>query len=309
MNYLVTGGTGYIGSYVTRRLAFDGEAVIAFDYQPDQNLLLQVMDGNALASVKVVKGDICDLDMLLRVCREHGVERIIHTAAVLSDDPVASVRVNCEGTVNVLECGRRIGARKVVLASSVQVFGSPENEQRDEVISNDAPHRPNTTYGACKSLNEACAAYYFLEHGLDAIAIRILEVYGWGRKNYPEASVQTNLFWKPALGIHGVVRNGDAYHNWMYVEDAALALVTASTVPQTRSRAFTPACCRHTTRETADCVRSIIGGASIELLPGKKSYPYSFDTTPSNEELGYRPEWSMERGITRLIENIRRFRR
>jgi len=175
MNYLVTGGTGFIGAHIVRLLIQQEEQVVAYDVVPDRNLLDHLIGKSKSNRVKVIQGDITDLAHLIRSSQEFGVEKIIHTAALLgfasSANPLLAVRVNCEGTINVLETARILRMKRVVFASSIAVFGPPE-KYAQEYIPNDAPHYPSNIYGACKSFNEACANHYFNEYGVDSIAIR-----------------------------------------------------------------------------------------------------------------------------------------
>lgn len=124
MSYLVTGGTGFVGAHVVRMLAQDGEQVIAYDVNPDKNLLEKLIGKEEREGAMVISGDVTDLAHLIHTCREHYVETVIHTAALLgSENPYLTVRVNCEGTVNVLEASRILGVKRVVITSSISVFG------------------------------------------------------------------------------------------------------------------------------------------------------------------------------------------
>ncbi len=305
MGYLVTGGTGFVGAHVVRALLQDAEQVIAYDIIPDQNLLEKLMGKEMCNRVTVVRGDITDLAHLIHTCREHNVETVIHTAATLSsDNPYLTLRVNCEGTVNVLEAGRILGMKRVVLTSSISVYG-PQDKYEEEFISNDAPHYPHSLYSASKSLNETYASHYFREYGLDTITIRLAHVYGLGRSRGLGRLVDDELFVKPALGKPGKVPYSDSTHNYMYIEDAARVLVMASRVRKTKTRAFTAGGDSISTAELAAYIRSLIPGADITLLPGHLAWAHRFDSTPLREEVGFTPEWTIQEGVMKYIEQIR----
>ena len=123
MSYLVTGGTGLVGSHIIRLLIQDREEVVAYSRTPNSKLLEQLMGKGKSDQVKVVQGDINDLAHLISTCQEHRVDRIIHTAAATSPNPTVQVRVNCEGTVNVLETAKILGMKRAVITSSLAVFG------------------------------------------------------------------------------------------------------------------------------------------------------------------------------------------
>ena len=160
------------------------------------------------------------------MCKEYNVEKIIHTAAIIGGaEPLLTTRVNCDGTVNIFEVARKFNIKKVVFASSIAVFG-PQDRYPEEYIPNDAPHFPSSVYGATKSFCEACGRFYFSAHGLDTVAIRLPHIYGLGRTRGIGRQVDDELFIKPVLlGVPGRVPFGDDVHNWLYVEDAARALV------------------------------------------------------------------------------------
>jgi nucleoside-diphosphate-sugar epimerase len=309
MNYLVTGGTGFIGAHIVKLLIQDGEKVVAYDIAPDRNLFENLLGKEKSSLVKVVQGDITDLAYLIRTCQEQSVEKIIHTAALLgsacSENPPLAVRVNCEGTVNVLETARILRLKRVVLTSSVAVFGLPERHEQ-EYIPNDAPHFPWNIYGACKSFNEACAAHYFSEYGVDSIAIRFPAVYGEGQSRGLGWATAVELFLKPVLGKPSKVPCGDDSNSWMYVEDAARVMVMASKVATTKTRAFTVDGDVRSFAEAAVYIKRLIPGVNITLSPGRTGYGSKFDTTPVREEIGYRPQWTIEKGMKKVIDYLQK---
>ena len=161
---------------------------------------------------------------------------MIHTAAIIGGaESALTTRVNCDGTVNIFEVARKLNIKKVVFASSIAVFG-PQERYAEEYIPNDAPHFPSSVYGATKSFGEACGRFYFSAHGLDTVAIRLPHIYGLGRTRGIGRQVDDELFIKPVLlGVPGRVPFGDDVHNWLYVEDAARALVTAAWAGTTKT--------------------------------------------------------------------------
>ena len=165
MSYLVTGGTGLIGSRIVRDLVRKDPQVVAYDWQPAINFLERVLSDREIESMaRIVQGDITDLPHLIRTIMEHRVERIIHTAALLTleadANPLVALKVNCEGTLCVFEAARILGLKKVVWSSSNSVFG-PHEKYPQKFIPNDAMHDPQNIYTATKSFGEAGANHYF----------------------------------------------------------------------------------------------------------------------------------------------------
>jgi UDP-glucose 4-epimerase len=305
MTYLVTGGTGFIGAHVIRLLIEHGDRAIAFDVSPDRKLLDEVLGAFSKDQVTIIAGDITDAAQVSRVCAEYGVEKIVHTAAIIGgENPLLTTRVNCDGTVNIFEAARALNIKKVVFASSVAVFG-PQERYAEEYIPNDAPHFPSSVYGATKSFCEACGCFYFVAHGLDTVAIRLPHIYGLGRTRGIGRQVDDELFVKPVLlGVPGRVPFGDDVHNWLYVEDAARALVTAAWVGTTKTRVFTAGGDVRSTAEVAEHVRERVPEADITLLPGRFTNPHKFDTAPIIEELNYSPKWTIEQALDTIIDRL-----
>lgn len=122
MAFLVTGGTGFIGSHLVRRLVEMGCEVVIYDVSPKTAAL-----GEVAGEVDVVRGDVLDVVSLMDTIKGHGVDRIVHLAYLLitesRENPTRALRVNCEGTNNAFEAARLMGMRRVVWASSAAVYG------------------------------------------------------------------------------------------------------------------------------------------------------------------------------------------
>jgi nucleoside-diphosphate-sugar epimerase len=141
---------------------------------------------------------------------------------------------------------------------------------------------------------------------VDSIAIRFTHVYGEGQKRGLVGAVGEELFIKPALGKPGKVPFGDDTFNWLYAEDAARVMVMASKVATTKTRAFNVDGDIRSLAEVAAYVKSLIPSANITLLPERTGYAsYKFDTTPVREEIGYHPEWTIEKGVKKVIDAVR----
>ena len=307
MTYLVTGGTGFIGSRIVRDIVREGEQVIVYDLFPEGSFLWRLLSEEEKTSVKIVRGNVTDLPYLIHTVKENKVEKIIHLASVLievsSDNPPLALKVNCEGAMNVFETARLLGLSKVVWASSITVFGSQE-KYGGEPVANDAPQYPDGIYGACKAFNENVAAHYFEKYGVDISAIRYSSVYGFGRY-WGSYIVTQELIEKPAVGEPGRVPFSDSTMNWLYVDDAARATLLAAKAARTKTRAFNISGDIRSVREVADYVRKLLPGADITLLPGFRGRASQYDTTRIEEELGFHPRWSMEEGVKQTINTVR----
>ena len=185
MNFLVTGGAGFIGSHVCERLLRDGHRVWAFDdlnsfYDPKfkQRNLREIQ---ALAKpFEFVHGDITDTAALDEIFSSVKFDQVIHLAAragVRSSlaDPALYQRVNVEGTVNVLEAARKNGVKKITIASSSSVYGLNSKvpfSESDPIFSAISP------YAASKLACESLGHVWHHIHNMDVAMLRFFTVYG-----------------------------------------------------------------------------------------------------------------------------------
>lgn len=307
MNYLITGGTGFIGSYIIRQLLDQGHNVVCFDYAPNNTSIQQVLTEKEISRIKIVQGDVADMVPLMQVCKEHKIENIIHEAGALGDvvenNPGLAVRTNILGTINVFEAARIFNVKRVVWASSQSCFGPPE-KYAEEYVPNDAVLYPTYMYGATKSFLEFLGDFYFKKFGLDNIGLRYTMVYGVARMR-GNGQFATELIVKPANGEKGVVDFGDDSPNWIYVEDAARATILASQVDTTETRVFTIQGEVKSIKDIREYILKLLPDAEIELLSGRFPSCWKFETTPAEKELGYKYEYSAEEGVRKTINLIR----
>jgi UDP-glucuronate 4-epimerase len=185
MNFLVTGGAGFIGSHVCERLLRDGHSVWAFDdlnpfYDP-QFKRANLRDIQSLAQpFEFFHGDITDAAALDEIFSSVRFDQVIHLAARAGvrpslEQPALYQHVNVEGTVNVLEAARKNGVKKIIIASSSSVYGVNSKipfSESDPIFSAISP------YAASKLACEALGHVYHHVHKMDVAMLRFFTVYG-----------------------------------------------------------------------------------------------------------------------------------
>jgi UDP-glucuronate 4-epimerase len=185
MNFLVTGGAGFIGSHVCERLLRRGEAVWAFDdlnpfYDP-QLKQRNLRDIQLLAGpFEFVHGDVTDRAALDELFGSVRFDQVIHLAARAGvrpslQEPALYQRVNVEGTTNLLEAARSHGVRKITLASSSSVYGV---NSKAPFAESDPIFNAISPYAASKLACEALGHVYHHVYGLDVAVLRFFTVYG-----------------------------------------------------------------------------------------------------------------------------------
>jgi UDP-glucose 4-epimerase len=217
--FLVTGGSGFIGSHVVDRLVDEAAAeIVVFDALPrTENLTGALERGN----VRVVAGDVGDTDALSAAAA--GVDGVFHLAVLplgpCSEDPRRCVDVNVVGTFNVLEAARQAGARKIVFSSASSVYGDT-NETMDE----SHPLGARTMYGGSKISGEYFVRAFHDLYGLDYVILRYMNVYGPRQDGGLVINVLRRIQAGEAPTIMG---DGSASFDFVHVADVAGANVAA----------------------------------------------------------------------------------
>ncbi len=185
MNFLVTGGAGFIGSHVCERLLSAGHSVWALDdlngfYDP-------ALKRRNLSEIQALhkpfvftQGDITDRPSLARLFGGVKFDQVIHLAARAGvrpslEEPALYQRVNVEGTANVLEAARAAGVAKLTLASSSSVYGI---NSKVPFAESDPVFSPISPYAASKLACEALGHVYHHVYGMDIVMLRFFTVYG-----------------------------------------------------------------------------------------------------------------------------------
>ncbi|EFW93490.1 NAD-dependent epimerase/dehydratase [Haladaptatus paucihalophilus DX253] len=306
---LVTGGTGFIGSYTAKELLDHGHDVVAYDLSTDTRILekLGIAD-----DVEIRRGDITDSTDVFRVVRETDATRIVHLAALLTttarENPRLAIDVNVRGTNTIFEAARTFSdqVERVAWASSAAVFAPPANYDDDWVTEDDLVY-PDTLYGASKEFNEHQARVYFEDHDLSHVALRPTVAYGPYRETGGSAFL-ANIIEKPALGEPFSVKYGDQVIDWQHVEDIAQAFRRAAFTPDEdlNQRVYNVRGTVATIREAAETVEKIVPDADLEVSDeGKLPWTQKLDMTAIQEDLGYEPRYDLESGFRSYINVLR----
>ena len=227
--YLVTGGAGFIGSNLVRRLAAQGARVRVFDNLSSGHLEnLAGLEG----SVEFVRGDLRDAAAVREALR--GIRDVFHIAALASvqasvDDPATTHDVNVTGTLNVLLAARDAGAERVVFSSSASVYGdSPEMPKRE-----DMRPEPLTGYALSKLAGEHYGRIFHGLYGLGFFALRYFNVFGPRQDPASHYAAVIPLFLRAyASGRQPVIYgDGGQTRDFTFVEDIVSANLACLSAP------------------------------------------------------------------------------
>ena len=181
MAILITGGTGYLGSYVARKLIEEGkDKVILLDYIPNASNVSYIAE-----HVQILQGDITEPFEIMSVLKKHDISWIFHLAYILGPEsetfPSRGMRVNIMGTYNVFEAARQSGVKRVIWASSASAYGAIVTSEKAQLVKEDDRPAPNNIYGSSKLFNEHLAECFVKSGGFDHIGLRLSSIYGLGR--------------------------------------------------------------------------------------------------------------------------------
>ena len=314
MNFLVTGGAGFIGSHVCERLLRDGHAVWALDdlnsfYSPaikEKNLKEVSSLGKPFTFVSKNLSDIRALENLFSQVQ---FDQVIHLAARAGvrpslDEPELFQQVNVEGTVNVLESARRHGVKKALLASSSSVYGV---NAKVPFAENDPVFSVISPYAASKLACEALGHVYHHVYKMDIVMLRFFTVYG--PRQRPDLAIH-----KFARLIHAdkpipVYGDGSTERDYTYISDIVDG-VFACTQRQFQYEILNLGGSKTVKlSRLIELLESAMGKkAIINRLPAQAGdVPRTYaDISKAQSLLGYQPQVKIEDGIPKFVDWFRK---
>lgn len=316
MTTLITGGSGFLGSYIIPELLARGEEVVNGDLRDisgEQAWLL----GEAREKVRFVPFDVTDMASMVEALVAVRPDRVIHTAGLMVGEHRRILSVNLTGTLNLLEACRIAGVKKFVFFSSVGVLPPAQYEPLDVrhpvLLPDQAPF--NSFYSASKLAGELTCWAYKERFGMDFAVIRPCTVYGFGEG--------------PNLGIRPMIENALAgrptriasgeslARSYTHAADVAAVTVLATLQPAeaVKDHIFFGGTDgpMQTLGEIAGIIRNIIPGADIEvgseLTDSQRRegiYRKRVNIDNAREQLGYDPRYrDMADGLAATVEKYR----
>ncbi|MBR8192845.1 NAD(P)-dependent oxidoreductase [Burkholderia vietnamiensis] len=298
MRVLITGGSGFLGAWIIRRLLARGMECVSFDLHTNPRLV-EALAPERAAAVQWRTGDIADAAATANAF--DGCDAAIHLAGVLTTDcaadPVRGAQVNLIGTLNVFEAARSAGLRRVLYASSAGVFGPDDG----------AVPLPQTHYGAFKLACEGSARAYWHDHGIASVGFRPLVVYGAGRETGSSAgpslacraAARDERYTIPFTGTTGLV----------FADDVAAVYEAALLAGIDGAHAFTLAGEITPVNTLIERIAAIVPGARLDAGGPPLPIATAFPDDPALERLlpGL-PRTALDDGLRQTVAFYRRQR-
>jgi UDP-glucose 4-epimerase len=312
---IITGGSGFIGSHLLKRLLTDKQCSVALIANASNLATRKLQETMPLT---FYAADIRDKETILNIFRDEKVKTCIHLAAKISvadsiKKPEETMDINVKGTLNVLDACHNTGINNFVFASSAAVYG----DVKELPISENQSLRPLSPYGTSKMLAEQhVLSYKQLKKIKNTISLRIFNVYGSGQAS--EADVITRFAKRLSIG-HPPIIYGDGMQtrDFISVDDVIDAIIlSTSSMEDVENKVTTSPSVFNvgtgTPTSISQLAQKMIEIFGLDLEPvyehgkeGERGILHSYaDITMAKKNLHFVAKKSIERGLREIIEPI-----
>ncbi len=301
MKILITGGAGFIGSNLAKKLVDNGNKVVVLDSLLRGNKL----EKDTFEKITFIKGDVRDLETVKKASL--GCDIIFHFAAVLgvdivADNPVETMDVEVIGTRNVVMAAEVNNIKKIMYASTSGIYG---HSAIGNVLTEEVLVDPRTSYAMAKRYNEIYLASNHEEKGIDVISLRFFNVYGWNQ----DTRMVIPLFFEQARKNANITvfGNGRQTRDFTHIDDtveACIRLIDVKGCHIINIANETEWCIEDVEYQIKSITKSDSKISYIEAP--KKRYDYEVErrvgSSEKLEELtSYKPETGLSEGLNKIF--------
>jgi UDP-glucose 4-epimerase len=305
---LVTGGAGFIGSHIVDRLIEDDLDVIVID-DLHTGSLANISDHREKKNFHLAEGDIRDINLVRKTLKD--VDIVFHEAAQANvalsvKDPIATNQINVEGTLNLLKASCDLNVKRFIFASSGAVYGPTKSPQKKE----DDSLNPTSPYGVSKLAAENYVRVFQRLYGLKTVCLRYFNVYG------PRQRVDVHGSYGGVISIfiNRILQNmspiiygdGEQTRDFIYIDDVVEANMLAMNSENGAGEAFNIGTGKSISiNQVAGILKHIMNKENLEDIhteprPTDIKHGYA-DISKAKSILGYEPQFSIEEGLTELV--------
>lgn len=304
MQYLVTGGAGFIGSHLVERLCALGASVrVVDDFSTGKRANLAPFR----EKIELIEGDLGDAGVCAPACR--GVDFVLHHAALPSvpksvADPVATHRANIEGTFNLLVAARDAGVRRFIYAASSAAYGDTPTLPKVETM----PARPLSPYAVQKLTGEYYCEVFWRCYGLQTLSLRYFNVFGPRQDPMSQYAAAIPAFVTAILHDRPptIFGDGEQTRDFTYIENVVEANLLATQVRETQGEVINVACGERVTvnaiiRQINDLLGKDVKPNYVEPRAGDIKHSWA-DIRRAAELIGFQPTVGFAAGLRKAID-------
>jgi nucleoside-diphosphate-sugar epimerase len=323
MAYLVTGGMGYIGSYVIRDLIQAKKEVVSLDIAGINQHFRDTIGENNLDKVRIIQGDVGNTNLVFETVKKEKIDTIIHTAAVMSatsainseSQPFYAIQTNCVGTNNLFEAARLFGLKKVVWTGTGQVFGQVGNYYKEPMGNDDALFMPENMYTASKLLCEVMTRVYANKFGLDVVGLRMGLALCTG-KMHGKGNSFTQFIKDAATNVPTTMAAVDIEQPraMSFIDNVSDLILKVCEAPATKTKNFNAVEFPVSCRQLVEAMRRANPKAVITLKDksaiSEQTWPGTpeprLDTSAIYQELKWKPKYSLDEALKHIFNYFRK---
>jgi UDP-glucose 4-epimerase len=301
---LLIGGMGFIGLHTARRFLDAGQDVVVTYNQNRREPDFLEPDLGTRCLVEQL--DVTDESAVTRVMARNDIDSVVYLAvpALAGVSPADEFRTNTQGYLNVLEAARAQAIKRVTVTSSLAIYSNVKDAPWREDVN--LPVQSSNPTEAYKKALEVLGLFFGQRTGLDVIFLRVAGIFGplyHSMANFPSRLCHAAARGKPVdvSGMRYGPPKASEGRDHCYVKDCALGIQMLHSAPTLQHRIYNVGNGRSTTAsELVHAVREVVPDFRVELEPGGDS---SFmDPNRTTSEIGYKPEYGVERGIADYID-------
>ena len=311
MSILITGGTGFIGSFLTHALLESTpEDLILFDYILNES---RIGDIKSNPRVSIIQGDISNWPDIVSVFKDNpNIEKIYHFGSLMpphtEEKLLDAFKINIQGSFNIFECARVFGVPKIIYSSSGAIYGPGVDLPITEKTFRD----PWTMYGVGKVCSEVIGSYYHRRQNVSFTSIRFPALIGPGRTGRGLTIFANNIIQYPAQKETAICNvEEDVSIPIIYIKEAAKFLASLATRDDLPEQAYNIDGVWLSAEELANLVKQVLPDATIEYDPDPvlsfqlRSWSMmKSDDTLVKQDLGYKPLYSPEEFVSDFIKEV-----
>lgn len=303
----ITGGAGYIGSYLITKLIESGNEVVSIDNEKigDYKLLREL----SLPNLTLVNGDIKDKEKLIEIWKD--CEVVIHLAAlsnleICNEYPQEAIDTNIYGTYQVMEAVKILGIKKVINCSSAAVYGEPSEIPISENTSLNAMN----LYGITKIAAEKIVNSYWINNRIETVNLRFGNIYGVGL--YTPLYAVIPKFVDQAMSGKDITIYGDgeSTRDYIHINDIIRAIIKIMETGKIGGETYNLGGETLTVNQIAEMIVSEIKKITdiepnvINTTPRiGETKEFSYDLSKIRNEIGFENEWTVHEGIRQLVKH------